>query len=927
MGGGAQRILEKERKTGKSEKKAQAKIDKAIKDAIAAHETSKSLTRDEKEPEVEEFWHTQCEYDYFFDPSTKMIRKGRPMGAISAYPNGTQLKVKDGGTGWYILSSDSGKNRKTLVLASVCERMRVEEYSWCAEGGRIVNVPFSNRIVFTDLFLKLNNRFSSSTITAQLIGVIYAAVAAEVHLQGDGYWTAETFIDIMQRNIAMSQSSKHQIQAGKLGAGTLIHSPEMPLSGIIPPGDVVDLGSVQLKIPYHITREYEPYLLRQDFTVQCTFGEGIEIPPDDDETEETKLPMLSSHTKLHKEDGVSHRTYGMRFCATGVVHADTDLSRDNAAKRVFGATKNEALMRSLGAQSARLVVELFSKPTPFGVLFDHGVSRMGQTLSDVRSMLLSLENGRFDGNGWLRLKYAPVEQEWIPDIERLLFVNPYRTDGQKQSGDYRGCVIDPSSPLVAAQHFIAYVGLNLVDKCSRSFIMRLKDDARTASKRLWHGFAKNAILSMYPFTTRWMTQQLPHHKKEERVRFFHDTRIHDASNYMAESIDVSFKKHEIAKPTIDGVKVGRLTGSLGKACIYFPEGPGLVKSMLGQKHTYQIGKVTLDLWIITDPSPDVLSSAFTELHEVRGKPDHIVGVIFSDDGAVSWNLDNEVGSCDTDISSNDSHCDVLPFLLTYAQLRHIDPARAAGLIKHCMLPLNMRTTDGKAGFRVKMAGPIEASGVGITTVLNNNSNACIIAGFAHLIAGGMDPARALKSAGLLCGHELTLKHNSCTADLQFLKNSAFEVPGKGFLPFQNLGCLFKSFGSVQGDLDFKKCSLTRSQFNGMSVSERWEHFLGGVVRGWKNQPTNRILAAMRSRFCPNPDGFEVLSDSLTTFLSEDQMDLSMYDNDAAVMARYRLDDDEVEILVEAIRTCKLGLFFDLFSIRKIMNKDYDHPLY
>jgi len=228
---------------------------------------------------------------------------------------------------------------------------------------------------------------------------------------------------------------------------------------------------------------------------------------------------------------------------------------------------------------------------------------------------------------------------------------------------------------------------------------------------------------------------------------------------------------------------------------------------------------------------------------------------------------------------------------------------------------------------LQFQGPFEGSGTVLTTILNHLGSFMIASSVLTYLAD-CDPSPDAISAAFvkgaaLVGHVVT--NDPCIVDsllsfehVQFLKRSPFRTPD-GWKPYVNLGCILRSFGTVEDDLDHIKCGISHAQFMAYTHEQRANLFFSNVVRGWKNEPSNPIMNALRQRF--NTGTAEITPDSLKHIFTEVH-DLSSYDNTPALMSRYGVTMDELNELAEAIMHIKVGMFTRTAAAAKIYNVDY-----
>ncbi len=189
----------------------------------------------------------------------------------------------------------------------------------------------------------------------------------------------------------------------------------------------------------------------------------------------------------------------------------------------------------------------------------------------------------------------------------------------------------------------------------------------------------------------------------------------------------------------------------------------------------------------------------------------------------------------------------------------------------------------------------------------------------YYISDGVEPREAFVKGATSCGHVLTIDENMGNpAQMTWLRKSGHFVDEK-VIPWTNLGCILKNFGTVWDDLECRHLGVDSETFRMMTMEDRMNVFFSRVINGWQHEPRSIIMDALRERFSAGGN-IEILSDS-NKFLFVDRADYSEYDVTASMCERYDCTRGEMLELAEKIRHLRVGQFISDPLLEKIYARD------
>jgi hypothetical protein len=221
----------------------------------------------------------------------------------------------------------------------------------------------------------------------------------------------------------------------------------------------------------------------------------------------------------------------------------------------------------------------------------------------------------------------------------------------------------------------------------------------------------------------------------------------------------------------------------------------------------------------------------------------------------------------------------------------------------------------------------EGSGTTLTTILNHVGSYGIAVHFCRVLegvlAGGGTVLDAYERGARMVGHQVTID-NWCVGTpvfekIQFLKHSPLLSEDGEWIPVLNYGCIFRSLGTVDGDLSAVMLGVEDAEFRCMPWLDRMDRVVAGVVRGMKNEPSSIVLDALRERFTKGTNEvklryeFDLLSadSDSADFVGQERLVFGKerafsYITTASICRRYDLVENDLLNLVSAIHSITLG---------------------
>jgi hypothetical protein len=372
--------------------------------------------------------------------------------------------------------------------------------------------------------------------------------------------------------------------------------------------------------------------------------------------------------------------------------------------------------------------------------------------------------------------------------------------------------------------------------------------------------------------------------------------------------------------------------------------PEYSKICLDGTESFDCNGVTVDITIFAKPTSDKLKYYMNSCIKAMQRPNHLNILIYSDDSVWSGNINGVDFAFNVDISSCDAGNKAGTFGLVYALLGQFRSDLALGLVSQCAKPIDMVNPENKEELmRVNMATFFEGSGTVLTTILNHvamymvGQAAVSLFGLRRLLINKWeDVSDLIKECGVCFGHVLTVDacldgSSFCPEKIQFLKRSPLLTTSGKYVPCLNYGPVFRSFGSVEGDMVAEMVGLEPEEFSGLSYEERWDLFGSRVIAGLVNEPSSLILGALRERYSRTPKNFGSWSDvsfgkercQFGGFQEAESLGAGEDSIEAWSLARrYSCSVEDLEVLVSQIKASKFGDVFSSYAVSAFFKVDY-----
>lgn len=425
---------------------------------------------------------------------------------------------------------------------------------------------------------------------------------------------------------------------------------------------------------------------------------------------------------------------------------------------------------------------------------------------------------------------------------------------------------------------------------------------------------------------------IPHIKRELRRLMVKRVSSHDDDELMVRKLKAQVK-NELAKFN----KIPRLFVAYDAGAMYANELPEFLKMALDGLHVFDLGGMTMEIFIMAKPRGDSLSQIFEKAYTASLSRNSMFVGVYSDDTIYAGNIDGKRFMCNVDISSCDSNQASLNFYQVGYMLAQFNKERAIGLLKQCGLEIVLTNPCAeKERLRIQMHGLFEGSGTVLTTILNHTASAtnAILTG---LVLNDMlqrkcsiDVPECIKFGAYLGGHEVTVEDCSvdsapCVEKLQFLKHSPMFTTKGSLVPVLNIGCVLRSLGTHDGDITATTLGLSTEDYVAKNWGERADYFIGSIINGLKHEPKHPIIAALRSRFPLLAGRSMNVRDWLPNSVSviEDNSDRGALEVDPDSFARrYDMSSDEMGVLCNQIEHIIVGRRVSGMALERIYRADY-----
>jgi hypothetical protein len=384
--------------------------------------------------------------------------------------------------------------------------------------------------------------------------------------------------------------------------------------------------------------------------------------------------------------------------------------------------------------------------------------------------------------------------------------------------------------------------------------------------------------------------------------------------------EVQFKK-EWAKPG----KHGRLFVSYGKSILTYGWFFSHLKQFYCHKYEFQHPSSNLPL------SLEIVKSLDESCRPTRVPPKGMSCRIFSDDMEMTWydpgsdtlfRIDIDISGCDAGNTSAMFY--IMGFLMVRANAV-LDPltqsyARLTGPLR-CVNPSNPKEV-----LNVRPKTIYQGSGCPETTFVNNVASSSILLAVYDLISRDVDGwnhsteedrTRLINKAAGLVGHQVSVDHRHNMEETQFLKYSPMQSVKSEWIYARNIGAIFRSLGSCDGDITAVHLGVTPAVFRNLSHAERGERFAQNVVLGLQNEPNHCVMKALRDRF---PGGTKPVTDNIYTAMAHDRRRHNIPTE--SLITRYGSTHDEWDLFCASIRTLRHGQTVSSPIMTRVMAIDY-----
>lgn len=514
-----------------------------------------------------------------------------------------------------------------------------------------------------------------------------------------------------------------------------------------------------------------------------------------------------------------------------------------------------------------------------------------------------------------------------------------------------GGVVDPVSPLKevldlpgSCSAAIIPLVVEFIEGCGKTYLDAAVHKVSEVKDWAYFNVHMAKMTLMEPFLSREGCAQITHIKQKLRQWYVTKQEVHLDDLVMVKRLQAKVKR-ELGKFG----KVPRFFVTYEAGSMYSNELPEFLKLCMDGERFATFGNVTVITYLIAKPRKDSFSETFAKALMSIHVENTLFVAIYSDDTLYAGNLSGTQFMYNVDISSCDCNQNSFIFYTLGMMLGQQHEARALGLIEQCMKPVRVENPmDPHEYFEIAMHGPLEGSGTTLTTPLNHTASyiSALAVGFClnellalredDHIAPSLDDIRSSITTGAgLVGHKVTtsfcgdLAGNIIIEKAQFMKKSPMRTTAGNVVPTTNTGCVLRSLGLVQGDMLPEKLSLTPEVYESLSWQQRSDRFTAGVIHGFKHEPSNPILEALRSRFLSGTTPVSELERvfSLNNQRNPDLLDLIDLSVDtispASFQARYEFSDLELEELLAQIRSCRVGAINSSRACTKIYTVDYE----
>jgi hypothetical protein len=390
---------------------------------------------------------------------------------------------------------------------------------------------------------------------------------------------------------------------------------------------------------------------------------------------------------------------------------------------------------------------------------------------------------------------------------------------------------------------------------SRSLVAKVKDI--TLNSFLWsYQEVFDSFTTLYDgISARFICAEIKHVKKELRKHYVNGVLVQDPTDKLVNRM-VANVKRELAKCG----KVPRLFVDYAAGSMCNNEVPEFVKVCLHGHHNSTVGLtlpkalIDYDIFVVAKPFDNFMDYCFSLVQKALNTPNFVQFLIYSDDSVMCGNYGGKPFIYNMDISSCDSGNRQAVFGLTCSLISNFSPQAAENLLGQCMETIYVSDPNSAAKIKIKLETPFEGSGTVLTTILNHTASFMICSSIIEHFHEFEDLDEMVAFSAKLVGHIVTLETCTFIESCQFLKHSPVRMVDGTLGSMQNLGCIFRSLGSVEGELTPVQLGLDsvdgKKLFDSLTWEDKMNWFCGSVIAGMVHEPGNIIMDALRARFPP-----------------------------------------------------------------------------
>lgn len=465
-------------------------------------------------------------------------------------------------------------------------------------------------------------------------------------------------------------------------------------------------------------------------------------------------------------------------------------------------------------------------------------------------------------HGFIRSFWGPfVHIRWpyirnsVLNVLRTNLDYPFKGDVMVGAGeDYHVVEVLPVEGLKLRVYTrVAWALSCLFTRCTRTYLNHLID--------IWKGGVNWAYYTMFYHMSEWIdiwwgrdqAANIEHASKERRRQFVNGVPLHDDSDCLVK-VGKAYIKWEDAKPG----KYPRLYISYGPGCMYANELPEFQKLCLMEPFWFPRDSLSKDcevkVWILSKPYPGFLDEALCALIAATETPNFVLFVVYSDDMCCAGKRGNVQFGFNLDIKKCDATTNSCSFAIEGQCLSNFSEPRALGKLRQCMAPIVVDSPDHPSeSFSVNFHGPVEGSGIDITTSINHKTSFRCVCCIASLFDENLSVLECIEQGSRLMGIELSIESigqhgNLVYEKFQLLKRSPLRTKCGHWVAALNYACIVRNLGAVDGDLCARQVNLENAAFKVLPWIDRINLFSSGVVRGHKHEPRSVIMDALRQRF-------------------------------------------------------------------------------